>query len=63
MDAKQINELALKKLANQEWKSAQDLLFENARLNPSHNTYSNLGYYLINEGIELENGKTKSPTY
>lgn len=55
-----INKKALIHLANQKWMSAQKMLFYNAHKNPSHETYNNLGFYLITEGLECKNGRVKS---
>ena len=60
MTAKEINEKALDFLSNQDWKNAQFLFFDNVRKNPCHQTYNNLGVYLINEGLECKNGKTRN---
>lgn len=55
-----INKQALLKLAQQDWKGAQTLFFENAKKNPSNKTYNNLGKYLIDEGLECKNGKVRN---
>jgi len=60
MTAQEINENALNCLKNQNWKEAQEKFFENAKKNPSHKTYNNLGYFLITEGIECKNGKVRN---
>lgn len=60
MTAQEINAHALKCLNSQRWKEAQKKFFENAKKNPCHETYNNLGYFLINEGIECENGKVRN---
>ena len=60
MTAQEINENALNCLKSQKWKEAQENFFENAKKNPSHQTYNNLGYFLINEGIECKNGKVRN---
>ena len=57
---KNINKKALDALAKQDWKNAQNLFFYNAKNNPSHKTYNNLGYFLITEGLLCANGKTRS---
>lgn len=56
----QINKQALECLANRDWKNAQFLFKENIKQNPCHQTFNNLGYFLITEGLELNNGKHKS---
>ena len=55
-----INKKALNFLVNQRWKEAQKLFFYNAKINPTHETYNNLGFYLISEGFECENGKIRN---
>ncbi|MBR2344096.1 MAG: hypothetical protein IKA64_07575 [Clostridia bacterium] len=60
MTAKEINEKALLCLERQNWREAQRLLFFNAKRSPSHQTYNNLGYYLITEGLECSNGKVRN---
>lgn len=60
MTAQEINENALNCLRSQRWKEAQEKFFENAKKNPSHETYNNLGYFLINEGIECKNGRVRN---
>ena len=60
MTARKINENALNYLKSQKWKEAQEKFFENAKKNPSHETYNNLGYFLINEGIECKNGRVRN---
>ena len=59
MTAKEINAKALNFLDKQEWKKAQDLFFKNAKENPSHQTYNNLGFFLIIEGLICSNGKVR----
>lgn len=56
----EINKQALCFLSNQDWTQAQNLFFENARKHPSYQTYNNLGYYLISEGLECKNGKVRN---
>lgn len=60
MTAETRNKKALMHLNRQEWLKAQKLFFENARKNPSHQTYNNLGYYLVTEGLALKNGKSRN---
>ena len=60
MTAKEINAKALNFLDKQEWKKAQDLFFKNAKENPSHQTYNNLGFFLIIEGLICSNGKVRN---
>lgn len=60
MNAKSINQSALDCLSNQEWEKAQHLFLKNAKENPSHETYNNLGNFLIREGFTCKNGKTKN---
>lgn len=54
------NAMALLYLSNQQWEKAQVLFFENAKSNPSHQTYNNLGYYLVSEGLICKNGKVRN---
>lgn len=56
----EINRQALDFLDKQEWLKAQILLFENAKKHPSYQTYNNLGYYLISEGLIRKNGKVRN---
>ena len=56
MVAKEINETALDLLSKQDFTNAQNLFFKNAKENPSHETYNNLGYYLVSEGLICKNG-------
>lgn len=58
MNAYEINVKALENLRKQNFAEAQKLFFMNAKEHPSHNTYNNLGYYLLTEGIICKNGKT-----
>lgn len=60
MTSEKTNQQALAFLNEQRWKDAQKLFFENAKENPSHQTYNNLGFYLITEGLTLKNGKTRN---
>lgn len=60
MTARDINENALKFLMKQNWAEAQQLFFENAKKNPSHETYNNLGNFLINEGLLCKNGRVRN---
>lgn len=60
MTARDINENALNFLMKQNWARAQQLFFENAKKNPSHETYNNLGNYLINEGLLCKNGRVRN---
>lgn len=60
MNAKEMNEIALDHLMKQNWQMAQHFLFKNARKHPSHETYNNLGNFLIHEGIICKNGKIRS---
>ena len=60
MHAKQINEKALDFLSKQNWGEAQNLFFYNAKHNPTHETYNNLGFYLITEGLLCKNGRTRN---
>lgn len=60
MISEKINRQALACLDEQRWEDAQKLFFENAKKNPSHQTYNNLGFYLITEGLTLKNGKTRN---
>lgn len=62
MTAEERNEKALAFLENQDWENAQKLFYQNAILFPSHKTYSNLGFYLISEGLISKNGKYRSAT-
>ncbi len=58
MTAKEINTKALLELSDGNLREAQLLFFENAKKHPSHQTYNNLGFYLITEGLMRKNGKT-----
>ena len=60
MTAQQINGKALDNLSSQHWMNAQKLFFMNMKKHPSHQTYNNLGYYLISEGLICKNGKTRN---
>lgn len=60
MIAKEINQKAMDALRRQNFAEAQHLFFENAKRNPSHKTYNNLGYYLISEGLECKGGKVRN---
>lgn len=60
MTAKKTNKNALNFLMKQNWEMAQQLFFENARKNPSHETYNNLGNYLIDEGLLCKNGRVRN---
>lgn len=60
MTAKEINQMALMCLSKQNWQIAQQLFFQNARKNPSHESYNNLGIYLTLEGITCKNGNVRS---
>ena len=53
---RKINQDALRSLASQEWLVAQRLFFKNAKENSSYQTYNNLGYFLITEGLTCKNG-------
>lgn len=54
------NHAALEELSKGNFKKAQELFFENAKKNPCHGTYNNLGYYLCTEGLECKNGKVRN---
>jgi len=60
MIAKETNRKAMNALSQQNFTEAQHLFFENAKRNPSHQTYNNLGYYLISEGLECKGGKVRN---
>ena len=60
MTSKKTNSEALRALTEQQWEKAQMLLFANARYYPSHQTYNNLGFYLITEGLLCKNGKARN---
>jgi len=60
MTAKEINQMALTYLSKQNWSMAQDLFFKNAKDNPSHESYNNLGVFLIHEGLTCKNGSVRS---
>lgn len=47
----EINHKAMTELCNQNFVGAQKLLFENAKKNPCHETFNNLGYFLCTEGL------------
>ena len=53
-----INQAALELLNKQEFMSAQRLFFRNAHKHPSHQTYNNLGIFLLTEGFTIFGGKT-----
>ncbi len=57
---KEINSKALNELEKLNFAEAQKLFFKNARKYPSYQTYNNLGYYLISEGLLCKNGETKN---
>ena len=46
MTAREMNHKALNELSMQNQAEAQKLLFENAKKNPCHENFNNLGYYL-----------------
>ena len=60
MDANVMNERALKCLIEGNFEEAQKLFFENAKKNPSHETYNNLGNFLIDEGLLCKNGRVRN---
>lgn len=60
MDAKAINQKALECLSNQDLEGAQYFFFKNAKENPSHQTFNNLGNFLIHEGLTYKNGRTRN---
>lgn len=60
MKAQETNQRALALLEAQEFMGAQTLFFENARKNPCHQTYNNLGYYLLTEGLQCKNGQVRN---
>lgn len=60
MTSNNINKKALNSLLEQNWEEAQKLFFENAKRNPSHETYNNLGNYLIEEGLICKNGYVRN---
>jgi len=60
MTPEYINNSALTFLHRQEWEEAQKLFYLNARKNPSHQTYNNLGYYLITEGVFCKDKKIRN---
>lgn len=60
MNAETINAHALTELSNQNWSTAQQLFFYNAKKNPCHQTWHNLGYYLITEGYLCKNGQFRN---
>lgn len=55
-----INKIALLALSEGDWERAQQLLFENAKKNPCHESFNNLGYFLITEGLLCKNGRTRN---
>lgn len=55
-----INAKAIAALANHDWHKAQQMLFQNAKENPCYQTWNNLGYYLISEGLICKNGSFRS---
>ncbi len=60
MTSKEINMRALGLLASQDLITSQKLFFENARRNPSYQTYNNLGFFLLTEGLTDKNGRTRN---
>lgn len=60
MDIYEYNQAALEALSRGNFSKAQELFFENAKKNPCHGTYNNLGYYLCTEGLECRNGKVRN---
>ena len=56
MNCEEINKEALCYLSEQNWEKAQYLFYTNAKKNPSHNSFNNLGYYLITEGLLCKSG-------
>lgn len=60
VNAQKTNQGVMEALARQKFGRAQKLFFENARKNPSYQTFNNLGYYLITEGLECKNGKVRN---
>ena len=57
MNEEQTNQKALELLSKRDWNSAQKLLFENANRFKSHNSYNNLGHYLVTEGLVCKDGR------
>lgn len=55
MTAREMNHKALNELSMQNQAETQKLLFENAKKNPCHETFNNLGYYLCTEGLMCSN--------
>ena len=51
MTAEQINAKALEFISNQDFENDQKLLFENAKANPSYQTYGNLGHFIVSVGF------------
>lgn len=52
--------MALVYLSSQNWRMAQQMFLKNVKDNPSHETYNNLGNYLIHEGFTRKDGNVKS---
>lgn len=57
---RKINEFALNALNNGDFLAAQENFYRNIKLNPCHETYNNLGFYLISEGLICKNGRYRS---
>ena len=60
MTAKSINMQAIDALIKGNNLEAQKYFFENAKNNPSHETYNNLGYYLCSQGLQYVNGNFRN---
>ena len=55
-----LNKEAMLALENRDCRKAQALFFENVKKYPCHETYNNLGYFLITEGLECKNGQVRN---
>ena len=54
------NQEALQALEDLNYSVAQACFFENAKRVPCHETFNNLGYYLITEGLWCKNNNARN---
>lgn len=59
-EAAKRNAEALATLSQGNFIGTQQILQENAKRYPGHQTYNNLGYYYCTEGLEMKNGQVRS---
>ena len=57
---RKINDVALMFLQEHNFLQAQKMFYINKKNNPCHQTYNNLGYYLITEGMLCSNGRIRN---